>query len=136
MLNKIFATHIKEILHTIIHTVRSVIPEIYISENITEILCIIDKLEIEDKQGLLISVDFYKAFDTTEWSLIQKAFTFFNFPEYKIKWIEIIYSKIHCRIINNGHLSEGFTLTRDVRQGCPLSPCFFSKNCKNTCISY
>ena len=62
-----FATHIKETQHTIIHTdQRGFIPGRYIGENITEILSIIDKLEIEDKPGLLISFDFYKAFNTIE----------------------------------------------------------------------
>ena len=62
-----FATHIKETLHTIIHTdQRGFIPGRYIDENIIEILSIIVKLEIEDKPGLLISIDFYKAFDTIE----------------------------------------------------------------------
>ena len=121
-----FATRIKQTLHTIIHTdQRGFIPGRYIGENIMEILSIIDKLEIEDKPGLLISIDFYKAFDTIEWSFIQKAFTFFNFPEYLTKWIRILYTNINSRIINNGHMSEGFNLTRGVRQGCPLSPCLF-----------
>ena len=126
ILTKMFATRIKQTLHTIIHTdQRGFIPGRYIGENIMEILSIIDKLEIEDKPGLLISIDFYKAFDTIEWSFIQKAFTFFNFPEYLTKWIRILYTNINSRIINNGHMSEGFNLTRGVRQGCPLSPCLF-----------
>ena len=118
-----FATHIKETLHTIIHTnQRGFIPGRYIGENIIEIL---SKPEIEDKPGLLISIDIYKAFDNIEWSFIQKAFKFFNFPEYLTKWIGILYTNINSRIINNGHMSEGFNLTRGVRQGCPLSPCLF-----------
>ena len=52
-------------------------------------------------------------------------YIFFNFPEYLTKWIEIISTNINSRIINNGHMSEGFNLTRGVRQGCPLSPCLF-----------
>ena len=80
----------------------------YIGENVIEILPIIVKLEIEDKPDLLISIDFYKAFDTIEWSFIQNAFKFFNFPEYLTKWIEIIYTNINSRIINNGHMLEGF----------------------------
>ena len=90
ILIKMFATCIKETLHTIIHTdQRGFIPGRYIGENIIEILSITDKLEIEDKPGLLISIDFYKAFDTIEWPFIQKAFKFFNFMEYLTKWIGI-----------------------------------------------
>ena len=121
-----FATCIKQTLYTIIHTdQRGFVPRRYIGENIIEILSIIDKLEIEDKPGLLISIDFDKAFDMIEWSFIQKAFTFFNFPDYLTKWIRILYTNINSRIINNGYMSEGFNLTRWVRQGCPLSPCLF-----------
>ena len=31
---------------------------------------------MEENPGLLVSVDFYKAFDTLEWSLIRKAFKY------------------------------------------------------------
>ena len=27
--------------------------------------------------------------------------------------------------MSNGYMSEGFNLTREARQGCPLSPCLF-----------
>ena len=61
ILTKMFATYVKEILHTIIHTdQRGFIPGTYIDEYIIEILSIIDKLEIEDKPGLLISMTFTK----------------------------------------------------------------------------
>ena len=124
ILTKLFATCIKDILHTIIHTdQRGFIPRRYIGENIIEILSIIDKLEVEDKPGFLISIDFYKTFDTMEWSFIQKACKFFNFQEYLTKWIEIIHTNINSRITNNVYVSERFNLTRGVRQGCPLSPC-------------
>ena len=77
ILTKMFATHFKETVHTIIHTgQRGIIPGRYIGENITEILSIIEKLEIEDKPGLLIPIYFYKAFDTIEWSFIKKALNF------------------------------------------------------------
>ena len=62
-------------------------------------------------------MDFYKAFDNIKWSFVQKAFNFFfNFPEYLITWIEIFYTNIDSRIINNGQMSEGFTLPRGLRQ--------------------
>ena len=103
-----FVTCIKEILHTVIHAdQRGFITGRYIGANIIEILSIIYKLEIKDKWGLLISIDFYKVFDIIKWSFIQKAFTFFNFPKYLINWID---NNTDNKIVNNGHMSEGFTL--------------------------
>ena len=127
ILTKILATRIKGVLHTIIHPdQKGFVPDRYIKENIIEIISTIDKLETEDHPGLLVSIDFYKAFDTLEWTFIKKAFEYFNFPEYLIKWVSVIYNNINSCIINNGHMSEGFTVSRGVRQGCPLSPCILS----------
>ena len=75
-----------------------------------EIISIIDKLEIEDNLGLLVSDDFYRTFDTLEWSFIKKASECFNFPEYLIKWILAIYNNIDNNIIINEHMSEGFVV--------------------------
>ena len=120
------ATRIKGVLHTIIHPYqKGFVLDRYIGENIIEIISTIDKLETEDNLRLLVSIDSYKAFGTLEWSFIKKAFEYFNFPEYLIKWVSVIYNNINGCIINNGHMSDGFTVTRGVQQGCPLSPCIF-----------
>ena len=68
---------------------RGFIPGRYLGENIIEILSIMDKLETKDKLGLFISIEFCTVFDTIEWLFIRKAFNFFNFLEYLIKWIKI-----------------------------------------------
>ena len=126
ILTKILATRIKGLLHTIIHPdQKGFVSDRYTRENIIKIISTIDKLETEDNPGLLVSDDFYKAFDTLEWSFIKKAFEYLNFPEYLIKWVSVIYNNINNHIINNGHMSEGFTVSRRVRQGCPLSSCIF-----------
>ena len=45
----------KGVLHTIIHTNKEgFVHDRSIGENISEIICIIDKLEIEDNPGLLV----------------------------------------------------------------------------------
>ena len=113
ILNKIPATRIKRVLHKIIHPNQKVfVPYRYIGENIIEIISIIDKPEIKDNPGFLVSVDFYKAFNTLEWSFIKKVFEYFNFSEYLIKWIPVIYNNIDSQKINNRHMSEGFIVTR------------------------
>ena len=69
-------------------------------------------------------MDFYEAFDALEWSYI-KVYEYFNFPEHIIKWVSVIYINIDNCIIKSGHMSEGFTVSKGVIQGCPLSLCVF-----------
>ena len=91
ILAKILAARIKGVLHTMIHPdQKGFVPDRYIGENINEIISTIDKLETEDHPGLLVSIDFYKAFDTLEWTFIKKAFEYFNFQEHLIKWVSVI----------------------------------------------
>ena len=45
-------------------------------------------------------------------------------PEF-IKWIEVIYCNVKSCIINNGWMTNFFSLSRGVRQGCPLSALLF-----------
>ena len=70
-------------------------------------------------------MNIYNVFDTLEWSFMIKAFEYFTLMEYVIKLISIIHNNIDNQIINNGQMSKGFIVTREVRQGNPLSPCIF-----------
>ena len=54
-----------------------------------------------------------------------KVLSKFGFGESFINWIRIMYKNTISQICTNGHISEVFTLTRGVRQGCPLSAMLF-----------
>ena len=73
----------------------------------------------------MLGIDFQKAFDSVEWSLVFRALKYFQFPEEFIKWTQIFYNNISTCTINNGHTSKFFYPSRGVRQGCPLSPTLF-----------
>ena len=75
--------------------------------------------------GLLLLVDFEKAFDTLEWTFVEKTLSFYNFGESIKSWIKLFYTNIASCIQNNGWSSDFFQLSRGVRQGCPLSPYLF-----------
>ena len=81
--------------------------------------------EQQNIPGLLLFVDFEKAFDSLEWPFIEKTLTYYNFGISVISWIKLFYTDISSSIQNNGWASEFFPLGRGVRQGCPLSPYLF-----------
>ena len=79
----------------------------------------------ENIPGLLIFIDFQKAFDSLEWNFLLRCLESFNFGASLIRWLFTFYKNIQSCVINNGIISDFFTLGRGVRQGDPLSPHLF-----------
>ena len=96
-----------------------------IAENICLINNVISYTETKNIPGLLLFVDFEKAFDTLEWAFVKKTLLHFGFGSSLIKWINLFYRDIQSCVINNGWSGGFFELSRGVRQGCPLSPYIF-----------
>ena len=97
----------------------------YIGENtrlIYDILHITDELDIP---GLLLIVDFEKAFDSISWKFINHTLNFLNFGDSIKRWINVFYNDIQSCVIQNGFLSGPFNVRRGCRQGDPLSPYIF-----------
>ena len=67
--------------------------------------------------GLLIFIDFQKAFDCLKWNFLFSRLKVFNFGSDFIRWVEIFYKNIQSCVINNGFASDFFALERGVRQG-------------------
>ena len=97
----------------------------HISENIALMYDIISFTNTENIPGMLLLVDFQKAFDTIAWDFIDKVLAFYNFgPEFR-KWVRTFYNNITSCVSVNGRYSEYFNIERGVRQGDPLSPYLF-----------
>ena len=78
--------------------------------------------DIENIPGLLIFIDFKKAFDSLEWDFLVKCLKAFNFGQDFIHWVKLFYKNIQSCVVNNGVATDYFSLKRGVRQGNSLSP--------------
>ena len=96
-----------------------------IAENIRLIDSVINYTASKNIAGLLLCLDFEKAFDTLEWPFIEKTLLSFGFGPSIVKWFQTFYNSTESCIMNNGWTSDFLPLHRGVRQGCPLSPYLF-----------
>ena len=72
-----------------------------------------------------VKLDFSKAFDRVDRSLLIKILKGLNLDEFSVRAIETLYLDSKAVIEINGFLSASFKIHRGVRQGCPLSAFLF-----------
>ena len=121
------ANRIKQVLGQIINeNQKGFIKGRYIGENIRMVYDALFYAKLQRKPGLLLLIDFEKAFDSISWNLLQVALNKFNFGPSIQKWIYLFYNNIQSCVLQNGFLSSFFPNSRGCRQGDPLSPCLFT----------
>ena len=120
------ANRLKSCLPTIINEDQTgFISGRFIGENTRMVHDTIDYCSSYNKKGLLLILDFSKAFDTIEWQFITDVLHLFNFGETFTQMIHLCQFNSTSRIEQNGYLSNPIVLERGCRQGDPLSPYVF-----------
>ena len=97
----------------------------YIGENIRLLYDTLLYAKQHQIPGLLLMVDFEKAFDSVGWSFIEKSLCKFKFGKDITQWILTFYTNINSCVHVNGQYSQWFDVKRGTRQGDPLSPYLF-----------
>ena len=83
-------------------------------KNIRLISDVIESYEEKNLPGMLLFIDFEKAFDSLEWNYLFKVLEVMNFGPMFRKWIHTFYSNITSCVMNNGHASDFFQFRRGV----------------------
>ena len=76
---------------------------------------IIFEIEKQNKDGVILLVDFEKAFDSLSWKYIHHILPKYNIGPNFIKWISLFQKNSQSRVILNGHLSDPFKLESGCR---------------------
>jgi len=99
-------------------------PNRHIHNNMHLILDMIDYSDLfpNDSYSFILFIDFYKAFDTIEHNFILKSISFFGFGNYFYKAIQTLYNGCSSSVKLETGTSERLSISRGIRQGCPVSP--------------
>ena len=97
-----------------------------IQNHLHNIRDIITYCKVKGTPARIVSLDQEKAFDRVAHSFLHKVMEASNLSGYFREWIRILYDNPCSQVIVNQEVSEAFTLTRSVRQGCSLSPLLYA----------
>lgn len=97
-----------------------------IGENTRFIYDLIERANADNIPGLLILLDFEKAFNSLEWNFIVTVNTseFFGFGPSFIHWFTILYTDISSTVLNNGIFTDFFKLAEEFAKGTHFRPIF------------
>ena len=108
---KSIASRIRKVLPKIINNDQTgFLKGRFIGENIRLIDSIISYTNTEKIPGLLLFVDFEKAFDSIGWSFIEKTLKYYNFATSLVAWVKVFYTDISSCVLNNGWSLDFFNV--------------------------
>ena len=81
--------------------------------------------DIENIDGLLMLIDFEKAFDSILWKFMYNTLEFLGFGENFIHWIQLLNRNFLASILQVGVKSDFFKTERGCKQGDPIAPYLF-----------
>ena len=109
ILAKTIATRIEPSLPSLIPTDQTgFIKGRYIGQNIRLLDDLMNFTDVNKIPGILLFIDFDKAFDTLEWSFLHRALEIFNFGPKIRKWVSILYNDIESGVMNGGYMTNYF----------------------------
>ena len=93
----------------------------YIGGSTRLVYDIMNFTETKNIPGLLMLIDFEKAFDSISWNFIYKTLTYLGFGRNFVQWIQLFNKDIQARVIQCGITSETINIGRGCRQSDPIS---------------
>ena len=126
VLTKILAKRVSSVLDEIVSPQQlGFVPGRVITEASHLVKLVQAYLDETDEEGLLVALDWEKAFDSISWDYLHLAVDALGFGPYMKRWYHILYNPYDPqeRVVQaNGINSPIFKLGSGIPQGCPVSP--------------
>ena len=126
ILAKVLAARFKKIIPVVVSEVQSTFIG---GRNIQDGILIANEVVEEWKRcrqrGIIIKLDFEKAFDKVNWNYLLKMMELMDFPQRWRAWIKDCLSSARVSVLVNGSPGKEFQMQKGIRQGDPMSPFLF-----------
>jgi hypothetical protein len=97
-----------------------------IMNNVLALHEILHETKLKRKVGVVLKLDFEKAYDKVNWSFLLQCLNKSDFSDTWCEWIRMILHNGTVSVKLNNKIGSYFTSHKGVRQGDPLSPLFFN----------
>lgn len=119
---KVLANRLEHVLPYLIHEDQfGYMKGRNISNDILDLMSLINFCETEKQQAILISVDFQKAYDSLQHNSLREILKAYGFGEVFIEMIMLCYKDVRTAVMNNNQWSSWIKVKSGLRQGCTLS---------------
>ena len=124
--SRVIAGRLLKVIHSVVDKDQTCgVPGRFIGENVALLRDVAEYASSSGTAIAILSLDQEKAFDRVDWSFMRSTLSAMGFGPSFIAWVDLFYFRVQSAVNVNGYLSSFFTLSRGVRQGCPLSPLLY-----------
>ena len=111
--------------HVVDSTQTGFLPQRWIGDNILAHLETIDFHQYSQQPGVLLFLDFEKAFDRLDRPWMERCMAAVGFGAGAQRWVSLLHAGTTARVAFNGWHTARFPVQSGVFQGSPLSPLLF-----------